>query len=61
VSVTSQASPAPIPVKETKQTRRRAEERWEVFAGAARSADAPVAALSEEELVELSKAFREDG
>jgi hypothetical protein len=39
----------------------RAEERWEAFVGATTTTDGPSAPLSEEELVELSGAFREDG
>jgi len=42
---------------------RRADERWQAFAGAAQTADGTSISvpLSEEELVALSGAFREDG
>lgn len=41
--------------------KRRADERWQAFAEAARPADGASVPLSEEELVALSGAFREDG
>jgi hypothetical protein len=39
----------------------RAEQRWDAFAAAAGGADSASATLSEDELVKLSGAFRDDG